>query len=341
MEQIMTFSPAHSSTDKRMQLLQSWSQQLFGLDGWCLQPASADASFRRYFRLSKVERSYIVMDAPPDREALAPFIDITARLLAAGVHAPRIHAQDESLGFLLLDDLGDQPFLGTLSPATVSRLYGDALNALFHILQADHSGLPAYDEALLLREMALFEEWFLRKHLGIHLDDQQLSRLAAVQHALAANALEQPQRFVHRDYHSRNLMLVDSQNPGIIDYQDAVVGPVTYDLVSLLRDCYIAWPRQQVQRWALDFRDRMVDEALISSVSDERFLRWFDLMGVQRHLKAIGIFSRLNHRDNKPGYLGDIPRTLGYIRDVAVGYEELQPLLDLIENQRIFERLST
>jgi aminoglycoside/choline kinase family phosphotransferase len=246
---------------------------------------------------------------------------------------PQILQQDLRQGFLLLSDLGSQPYLDALNAQSVERLYGDALGALA-VMQACVSAdeLPPYNETLLRREMALFPDWFLTTHLGLELSESEQQLLADAFGLLADNAQAQPQVFVHRDYHSRNLMVCD-HNPGILDFQDAVHGPVTYDLVSLLRDCYIAWPREQVEEWVQGYHDIALDHGIIRSPMSEQFLRWFDLMGVQRHLKAIGIFARLNHRDGKPGYLNDIPRTLGYVEEVSGRYPALADFAAFIQER--------
>ncbi len=329
-------------SDPRHAALRRWLRGLPGLAEAEPQPASADASFRRYFRVRDAAgRSWIAMDAPPGREDLRPFLDVTERLLAAGLHVPRVHARDRAQGFLLLDDLGQRHYLAALDGRSAGRLYGDALAALLRLQGADARGLPPYDEALLRAEMDLFRDWFLGEHLGLALTPAQRAALAGVWQALVDNALAQPRVFVHRDYHSRNLMVTARDNPGIIDHQDAVAGPLTYDLVSLLRDCYVAWPAARVRGWALDFRDRLRAAGRLDPALDAAtFLRWFDLMGVQRHLKAIGIFARLCHRDGKPGYLGDIPRTLGYLRQVTPRYAETRPLAALIEELDLAARVT-
>ena len=326
---------------ERIQALHQWLQEELGFDDYGLEPASSDASFRRYFRVTRGGRSYIVMDAPPEREDCRPFIQVTRMLFDLGLQVPELLESDPARGFLLLGDLGDRCYLQALNEQTVDRLYGDALAALV-VMQAcgpNDARLPPYDRELLLREMALFPDWLLRAHLGLALDEAEALALQAGFALLADNALQQPQVFVHRDYHSRNLMVTDRNNPGILDYQDAVVGPVTYDLVSLLRDCYIHWPRARVEDWALGYRELAQQSGILREDVDEaRFLRWFDRMGVQRHLKAAGIFARLNHRDGKPGYLADIPRTLGYIVEVAEQDAELAFLGELIR-ERVLPRL--
>lgn len=293
-------------------------------------PASSDASFRRYFRVETPDGAVILMDAPPEQENSRPFVDVAERLLAAGVNAPRILAADLELGFLLLSDLGNEVYLGQLDEDRADALYGDALDALVAMQRhARCDGLPDYDTDLLQREMMLFPDWLLERHLGLDLADAR-TQLATTFDRLADCALEQPRVFVHRDYHSRNLMRTQHDNPGILDFQDAVRGPVTYDLVSLLRDCYIAWPPERIDRWIEQYR-RLAGEAGIDTGDAVTFRRWFDLMGVQRHLKASGIFARLHHRDGKPGYLADIPRTWGYIRSLLGRHEELQPLADVAD----------
>ena len=326
---------------QRLQELHQWLQQDLGFNDYRLEPASSDASFRRYFRIERDGRRVIAMDAPPEREDCRPFIRVTRMLFDLGLNVPELLEMDPDKGFLLLGDLGERPYLPHLNEATVDRLYGDALGALA-VMQACgpcDERLPSYGRELLQREMALFPEWLLKAHLAIELDDAGQARLEAVFALLIENALEQPQVFVHRDYHSRNLMVTASNNPGILDYQDAVVGPVTYDLVSLLRDCYIRWPRDRVEAWALGYRELALQSGILRGDVDETlFLRWFDRMGVQRHLKASGIFARLLHRDAKPGYLADVPRTLAYIIEVSERDPELAFLGELIR-ERVLPRL--
>ena len=322
--------------DERAEALRQWAVRELGDSSLELTPASADASFRRYFRIAHGEETRILMDAPPPQENVRPFVAIARALFAAGVHVPEVLAENPAEGFLLLSDLGNRPYLDELNEATVERLYGDALGALnsIQVCGPGEGSLPPYDRPLLLNEMALFRDWLLGRYLD--LDAQQLAPdLDSIFAALAEQALAQPRVCVHRDYHSRNLMVVAQNNPGILDFQDAVFGPITYDLVSLLRDCYIAWPRVQVEDWALGFRELAIQSGTLApdQVDEKTFLRWFDWMGVQRHLKAAGIFARLNVRDAKPGYLKDIPRTLGYIVEVAPGYPELAPLAELIGNR--------
>jgi N-acetylmuramate 1-kinase len=316
----------------RLEQLHIWICKSLGMNDYKLQPASEDASFRRYLRLQFGTQTFIVMDAPPEREPCEPFIDIANRLLAAGVNVPEILEVDAANGFILLSDLGSRLYLTGLNDENADMLYDDALAALLTMQQrADITGMPLYSDNLLQAEMNLFTDWLLGRHLRIYLNDDQHHTLNNVFDMLKENALTQPQVFVHRDYHSRNLMICEELNPGILDFQDAVIGPVTYDLVSLLKDCYIKWPRDRVNAWALDFYYQLEQSAF----SESEFLRWFDLMGVQRHLKASGIFARLFHRDNKNGYLKDIPRTLSYIIDLQSDYPELEVLIELLNNKVI------
>jgi len=312
---------------ERLAQLNEWLSGEVGLKDFQLVPASEDASFRRYFRVTGNDESWILMDAPPEKENCRPFVDIARQLGSLGLHVPKIGAEDLEKGFLLLEDLGSLHYLDALNDETVDRLYGDALSALAVIQACGPSiGLPPYDSTMLLREMELFREWLLGKHLGLKLSDAENRMLDETFGLLIENALEQPRVCVLRDYHSRNLMVTDSPNPGILDFQDAVIGPVTYDLVSLLKDCYIEWPRSRVEDWVMGYFELAVQSGVLRNEHESRFLRWFDLMGVQRHLKAAGIFARLNARDGKPGYLGDIPRTLGYLVKLETAYPELEDL---------------
>ena len=316
--------------DARSTQLAQWLAGL-GYRDYQLAPASEDASFRRYLRLSSEGRSLIVMDAPPDKETCEPYIRVAAMLRDAGLSAPEVIAQDLDRGFLLLTDFGNASYLSCLDPGSEAALYADALDALL-VMQCriDGSGLPPYDEALLRREMGLFHDWFLGELLEIELVPDLAAAWNEAVEVLVDNALAQPRVFVHRDYHSRNLMKLEAGNPGILDFQDAVFGPVTYDLVSLLRDCYIAWPPARVDQLALDYHARARDAGLVD-VGAAQFLHWFNLTGAQRHLKAIGIFARLWLRDGKRGYLGDIPRTLTYLQQVSSDEMLLEGLADLIE----------
>lgn len=263
------------------------------------------------------------MDAPPDHENCRPFVDIAARLQTVGVHAPEVLVSDPEQGYLLLEDLGDTTYLeGLASPAAVDELYADALATLVRMQGIETVGMPVYDDAALRRELALFPEWFLGTHLGIAPPDW----LPEVEDLLVANALAQPQVFVHRDYHARNLMVTPRDNPGVLDFQDAVRGPVSYDLVSLLRDAYIAWPAERVDGWIADYRSAAAAAGIDCGPDGDTFRRWFDWMGLQRQLKVAGIFARLHHRDGKERYLADIPLVLRYVRDAAADYEETSVL---------------
>jgi len=322
---------------ERLTQLKKWLRTQTGQD--CeLAPASSDASFRRYFRIELEQGSRIVMDAPPQQEDCRPFIHVAELLRCVGLNAPDVIEQDLQSGFLLLDDLGNTTYLEVLNSESVDHLYADAMSALATMqagVDTVTSELPPYDEALLQTELDLFKDWYLEKHCDVHLNEQQLAVWKTTCETLIASALAQPAVCVHRDYHSRNLMQVDNgQNPGLLDFQDAVIGPVTYDLVSLLRDCYISWPRQQVEEWVAGFYQHASDVSIIDAdkVSQQQFLQWFDLMGVQRHLKAIGIFARLLHRDGKQGYVKDIPRTLGYVLEVSQRTPALQDFYQLLIN---------
>ncbi|WP_211335020.1 aminoglycoside phosphotransferase family protein [Thiocapsa rosea] len=312
--------------------MRRWAAGILGSDNFALAPASSDASFRRYWRLFHGGTTRVLMDAPPELEDCGRFADLSRRFRAVGLNTPEIHAEDRAHGFLMLTDFGERVYLGELTEDTAERLYGDALGALA-IIQArgPTDGLPSYDDAFLRRELGLFREWFLTSLPGLVLSPEESAALARVEDRLVASALEQPRVCVHRDYHSRNLMLTDAGNPGILDFQDAVLGPVTYDLVSLLRDCYIAWPVERVTDWASGYFHLARERGVFHEDDLGRFLRWLDLMGVQRHLKACGIFARLHRRDGKPHYLADIPRTLGYVREVSGRYSELDGLSWLLD----------
>ena len=277
------------------------------------------------------------MDAPPDREDCLPFIRVAGYLEAMGLTAPRVLEIDLEQGFLLLTDLGSTQYLETLvdDKAAADTLYGDALAALQTMQTsgaAYQASLPAFDREFLEFELSLFHDWLCEKHLQIRFSDDDESEWRALCDLLVDNALDQPQVFVHRDYHSRNLMVMNEQNPGILDFQDAMEGPLTYDLVSLLKDCYIKWPRERVLEWAGQYY-ASIDNALYGDLDKADFFRNFELMGVQRHLKAAGIFARLNLRDGKPAYLLDVPRTLSYVLDLVTRYDELGFLGRLIEER--------
>ncbi len=399
--------------DARFEQMSDWLRNDLTLKISRITPASADASFRRYFRVhiapltprgsvlsplegehvvSRVQRdnkTFIVMDAPPDKEDCATFIRVAKVLYAMGLNVPRIEQANLAEGFLLLSDLGEDSYLSALSdkmnaegryecrkPEGVSvegalgyesahqpypearfcpplrggtlhpegTLYCDAIDALIQMQKTGKREaliLPDYDSSLLMGEMALFRDWLLARHLALQLSDSEQSMLATVFDLLIDNALSQPQVWVHRDYHCRNLMVChnnSASNPGILDFQDAVLGPITYDLVSLLRDCYIEWPQAQQRQWRDYYCQRAEATGLLAAGQRDQFTRWFDLMGVQRHLKATGIFARLYQRDGKTAYMNDVPRTLSYICRLSDTHSELRGLIDLIE-QRVLPLL--
>ena len=323
--------------DPRLALLRHWLEDGLGWRDTSLAPASADASFRRYFRVTRPQGTCIAMDAPPDKENVEPYLAVAGMLADIGVNAPRVLGRNAGDGFLLLTDLGSVTYLTELADrGRAGALYADAIAALVRI-EARGAGhatrLPPYDEKLLRFEMSLFTDRLVGRHLGLVLHQDDTRGLAAAFDLLVANALAQPRVFVHRDYHSRNLMVCAEENPGILDFQDAVHGPLTYDLVSLLRDCYIDWPQERVVEWALEFRRQAAAAGLDAGADDGQFLRWFDLMGVQRHLKASGIFARLWHRDGKPGYLAEVPRTLGYVEQACARHADLAALGALVRDR--------
>lgn len=316
----------------REKSLLRWLTVTLGLQIQSIEPASSDASFRRYFRVFHSEGCHIVMDAPPDKENTVAFVHVANLFRSVGLHVPAIFEQNLDEGFLLLEDLGSRCYLYELQTDNADILYKNALDALF-TLQCDvsiHTSLlPVYDRALLLRELDIFYDWFLEKRLGLLVPVVVRNVLTD---CLLETALSQPQVCVHRDYHSRNLMRLSERGVGIIDFQDAVIGPITYDLVSLLRDCYISWPELQVNQWVADYYQKLLHAGMLNC-KFEHFKRWFDWMGLQRHLKAVGIFSRLQIRDDKPGYLADIPRTMGYISAVCSMYPELRLFNDFLRQQ--------
>ncbi len=318
-----------AATDPRLAALHDWLAPRFG--AVTLVPASSDASFRRYFRFRHDDRSYVVMDAPPEQEDCRPFVDIAARLRRAGLHVPEILAEDLERGFLLLGDLGTTVYLAALNDANADALFADAIDALVTMqTHADASGLPAYDQALLLRELNLFVDWYLGRHLQIELDAAEAADLAAVFEALITRAQAQPQVFVHRDYMPRNLM-VSQPNPGVLDFQDAVRGPVSYDPVCLFRDAFISWPAARVSGWLHDYWRQGRARGVPLPARFEDFQVDIDWMGVQRHLKVLGIFARIRHRDGKPQYLEDAPRFFDYIMPVVSRHAPLAPLAALFE----------
>jgi len=314
------------ASDSRLAELTRWVFDDLGFAGSRIAPASADASFRRYFRVTRGEDTYIVMDAPPEKESLGPFLSVAKILLGIGLNVPVVLAKDPKRGLLLLSDLGTRQYLDELvTDEAADRLYADALGALCTMQTAGNRtvrDLPRYSRDLLVREMELMPEWFLQRHLGLQISAAERGMLNRLFETLAQSALAQPATFVHRDYHSRNLLVTPADNPGILDFQDAVWGPVTYDLVSLLKDCYVAWPAPRVSAWALQYREQLLAKGFPAALSEAEFMRGFDLVGLQRHIKVLGIFSRLHYRDGKVQYLKDLPRVLCYTRDAAANYAE-------------------
>ena len=322
----------------RQKLVETWLQTLadpYQLSLSTLQSASSDASFRRYFRVSaKNEQSYVVMDAPPTHEDVRPFVRVAELFAASGVTVPQVLEKDEAQGLLLLRDLGHQTYLDVLTPENAPTLYQAAMHALIKIQQGSQTDiLPVYDRTLLLREMALFPEWYVGKHCQTTLSEIELNTLTNVFEVLLTNNLGQSRVVVHRDYHSRNLMYLNSdENPGVLDFQDAVYGPITYDLVSLVRDAYIEWPEEQVIDWVVRYWEQAKKAGLPVPTDPADFYRDFEWMGLQRHLKVLGIFARLAHRDGKTGYLKDLPLVLKYTRKVAERYSAFFPLLRLLDH---------
>ncbi|SEO86773.1 aminoglycoside phosphotransferase family protein [Pseudomonas sp. NFACC39-1] len=330
--------------DVRLQHLKVWLDEqlpiLFVQQGWGAVPpatltaASSDASFRRYFRWEGEGRSLIVMDAPPPQENCKPFVDIAFLLTKSGINVPKIYAEDLERGFLLLNDLGNQTYLDVINGDNADALFRDALQALLAFQQLPMvAPLPSYDVALLRRELELFPEWYVKHELGIELDAAQQALWQQASDLLINSALAQPKVLVHRDYMPRNLMLSEP-NPGVLDFQDAVYGPVTYDVTCLFKDAFLSWPEERVRGWLEDYWQQAGALGIPVQPDFEDFLRASDLMGVQRHLKVIGIFARICHRDGKPRYLGDVPRFFAYIEAVIARRPELAELDQLLSSLR-------
>jgi len=337
---------------QRQQQLTDWLSGLYPKQEFSLAPASADASFRRYFRATFADRSTkVVMDAPPQHEDCKPFLHIGKLFEEAGAHVPHVYAQDLAQGFLLLSDLGDTTYLQTLDAGSASRLYGAATDALIRIqLASKPDELPPYDEALLRRELNLFPEWYIAKHLGVTLTAKQQTKLEQVFDRILMNSLAQPNVYVHRDYHSRNLMNIGTPlsnslpragertnekdnfllSPGILDFQDAVYGPITYDLASLFKDAYIKWEEAEIIDWLIRYWEQARKAGLPVRADFGAFYRDYEMMGVQRHIKVLGIFARLYHRDGKDGYLKDMPLVMEYLVKACERYIDLKPLLNLL-----------
>jgi N-acetylmuramate 1-kinase len=323
--------------DPRLALIRTWLTRDLGWRIGRISVASADASFRRYFRVSRGDvdpaawapkaDSLIIMDAPPGKEDIAPYLKVTTLLEQAGAHVPHVHASDARRGFVVMEDLGNTQYLTLLKTGRgVDKLYGDALTTLANIqvrgLGASQQLAP-YDREPLERELNLMPEWFLGKHFGLELTPEERALITVTNEILINEALLQPQVFVHRDFHSRNLMVLEKGGPGVIDFQDALRGPIGYDLVSLLKDCYISWSRERVERWVRGYRRVLGGLGANVGDSEYQFMRWFDFIGVQRHIKVLGIFCRLWYRDGKSGYLGDLPLVFEYVRDACRRYPEL------------------
>src|SRR4051794_26291153 len=327
---MLEFSMIHG--DVRRAALRRWLEAQFPGAPFALAPASEDASFRRYFRATLDDgRTFVAMDAPPDKEDCGPFVRIAQLLHDAGVHAPRVHGQDLGAGFLLLSDLGTRTYLVELNDASADALMADATEALVRWQLATRPGeLPPYDEALLRREMNLFPEWYVARHRRKTLSAAQAQALESIFAHLVKSALAQPAVYVHRDYMPRNLMLSDP-NPGVLDFQDAVIGPITYDVVSLMRDAFISWDEAHVLDWSVRYWEKAKRANLPVERDFGEFWRALEWMGLQRHLKVLGIFARLNYRDGKAKYLADTPRFLGYARPVVRRYRELAPLSRLLD----------
>jgi aminoglycoside/choline kinase family phosphotransferase len=316
---------------QRQEQLHHWLGTVLAKAPYTLAPASADASFRRYFRVDLNGHTLIVMDAPPEHEDCRPFVHAAEVMAGAGLNVPHVLEKDLTQGFLLLSDLGDTTYLSALDATTAADLYRAASQALIKLQLASRENVfPVYDEALLTREMQLFPDWYVTRHLGLELDASQQAVLHKTFALLNRNILAQAKVYVHRDYHSRNLMVCDV-NPGVLDFQDAVYGAITYDLASLLKDAYIAWDEEQVLDWTVRYW-QMAKKAHLPVAQDfAEFYRDFEWMGAQRHLKVLGIFARLYHRDGKDGYLKDLPLVMDYLRRVCARYVELMPLLRLLD----------
>ncbi|HEV8255835.1 MAG TPA: phosphotransferase [Casimicrobiaceae bacterium] len=343
----METNPANAdAADGRLDALRVWLAGAIPAPVTAVEPASVDASFRRYFRITiataiavpdRAERvrTLIAMDAPPPQEDCRPYVTAARLLVAAGVHAPAVLAMDFERGFLLLTDLGTRTYLDALDATTATALYGDASAALVRWQLASRDGvLPRYDEALLRRELDLFPDWYVAKHLGVALTAAQKATLDKAFRKILDNNLAQATVFVHRDYHSRNLMVTEP-NPGVLDFQGAVYGPITYDLVSLLRDAYIEWDEERQIDWAVRHWEKARGAGLPVGEDFAGFWRDFEWMGVQRQLKVLGIFARLHHRDGKDGYLKEMPRVMRYLRGACARYRELGPLLRLLDELQL------
>ncbi len=314
-----------------MSALGEWLEREVKLGVERIAPASADASFRRYFRVWRGRETFIVMDAPPDKEKVGPFIHVAGLLKEAGLHPPEVLATDVERGFVLLSDLGLKTYLDVLDESNADALFADAIDALVKWQCATRAGeLPPYDEALLQRELSLFPDWYVARHLRLDLSAQQRAVLGQTFALIVRNNLAQPAVYVHRDYMPRNLM-TSTPNPGILDFQDAVIGPISYDVASLFRDAFISWPEERVIDWAVRYWEKARARRLPVPEDFAAFYRDLEWMGLQRHLKVLGIFARIYYRDGKPKYLADTPRFIGYVRHVGERYGDLAPLMRLLD----------
>lgn len=324
----------------RQNALNEWLSTTLNDANFTLTPIAGDASFRRYFRVLHNSTSFIVMDAPPDKETISPFISCSKTLYKGGVHTPQIFATDVAQGFALLEDLGDALFLNTVSSNNANLLYTTALNTLLTIQQCQTDDLPIFNHEVMLKELALFPEWFLKQYLSLSLTSAEESIIDEAFHWLTTEISQQPYVFMHRDYHSRNLIVTDPKtcvNLGVIDFQDAMKGPLTYDLVSLLKDCYIQWPREQITKWLNFFYEQLPQR---NQINITEFQHGFELCGLQRHLKVLGIFCRLNLRDNKPQYLRDLPLTFHYVLACLENQKELHAFYQFMQ-QRVYQPFIT
>ncbi len=333
-------APGPSASD-RDEAIRQWLNEVAG-PAHRTAPASSDASFRRYLRVTLKDTSFILMDAPPEHEDCRPFVHVQSLLEQAGVNVPAVVHADVDRGLLLLSDFGSSSYLDVLNKKSCDDLYGDALDTLLKMQTGvAPDAVERFDRKKLLTELNLFPDWFLKRHLQLKIDDALRARMQACFDRLIECCLEQPQVFVHRDYHSRNLMRVEARNPGVLDFQDAVTGPVSYDLVSLFRDVYIEWPQKKIDGWVADYHAR-ARPALdgMAEVDLESFRLWCDLTGVQRHIKVAGVFCRLWHRDGKPGYLADVPLTLRYLMQVGARYPESAEFVEALRALDIEKRFA-
>ena len=319
--------------EKRLALLTEWAKKLYS-SNIEIEKASSDASFRSYYRIRSNNDTKIIMDAPPEKEPLTSFLDITKRLSKAKINVPEIFELDEDLGLILMSDLGKTKYLDKLNDETVYCLYTDAMDTIHKMqTEVDVSNLKNFDSKELMTEMDLFKDWFLKKHLNHNFDNEGLNNIQECFDSLVKIILEIPTTFVHRDFHSRNLMITDSNNPGVLDYQDALIGPITYDAVSLLKDCYVNWDKKLITEMLSTYYKKI--KADYNNIEFDEFSFWFDVVGLQRHFKAIGIFSRLNYRDNKITFMEDIPRTYKYVDEVVNKYTELTSVKEILNEMDI------